>query len=232
MQINVLASGSSGNCYKITAENHSILIELGIPWKKILQGIKFNSSGLDFAIISHAPHQDHCKATKDAIHAGIDVVMSRESAIVLGIQDHHRVIIVEPEVQKTIGSWTILPFSAIHDVPCLAFVIAYKNERLLYMTDSAYAKPRFSGLTHIMVEANFNEDILSSNILNGNLNAFAGHRIRRTHMSLEVLIEMLRANDLSKCERIYLLHLSNANSDSVRMVREVQEATGIPTEAC
>jgi phosphoribosyl 1,2-cyclic phosphodiesterase len=52
------------------------------------------------------------------------------------------------------------------------------------------------------------------------------NRIIRSHMSLETLKDMLRANDLSKVEAIYLLHLSDGNSDAVRFKREVQELTG------
>jgi len=40
---------------------------------------------------------------------------------------------------------------------------------------------------------------------------------------------MLKANDLSQCREIWLLHLSDGNSDENEMRRRVQEATGIAT---
>jgi phosphoribosyl 1,2-cyclic phosphodiesterase len=83
-----------------------------------------------------------------------------------------------------------------------------------------------------MSRQNTLEDILSANILNGALPAVAGRRIRRNHMSLERLITMLKANDLTRCREIWLLHLSSGNSDEAKMVRTVQEATGIPCKAC
>ena len=231
MIIRALASGSSGNCYFVVSGEHSILIELGISWKKIMQGIGFKTSQIDFALVSHAPHQDHCRSVMDALKVGVDVGMSKQSAEVLGVQNHHRVFILEPEVQKRIGVWTILPFPAVHDIPCLGFVIGYEEERLLYITDSAYSEHRFSGLTHIMIEANYIEDILSKNILEGNLPPIVGRRVRRNHLSLENLVAMLKANDLSKCREIHLLHLSDGNSDEQLMRQKVEAATGIPTYA-
>jgi hypothetical protein len=48
-------------------------------------------------------------------------------------------------------------------------------------------------------------------------------------MSLKQCIATLKANDLSKCREIHLLHLSSDHSDEERFIREVQESTGIPT---
>ena len=41
--------------------------------------------------------------------------------------------------------------------------------------------------------------------------------------------ELLKANDLSKVQQIWLLHLSDGNSDEKRFKREIQELTGKPT---
>jgi len=42
-------------------------------------------------------------------------------------------------------------------------------------------------------------------------------------------VAMLKANDLSKCREIHLLHLSDGNSDEQLMRQKVEAATGIPT---
>ncbi len=54
MQIKQLATGSSGNCYEITVNNTKILIEAGIPIKKIKEGLNFGLSEIDGVLISHA----------------------------------------------------------------------------------------------------------------------------------------------------------------------------------
>src|SRR5208337_362818 len=110
-------------------------------------------------------------------------------------------------------------------------MVNLKNEAFLFLTDSAYSPVRFINLNVIAIEANFCEEILSNNIQNGTVPAVVGRRVRRNHLSLETLIQMLKANDLSRCRQVWLLHLSDANSDEARMIRAVQEATGIPTYA-
>ena len=50
--------------------------------------------------------------------------------------------------------------------------------------------------------------------------------VLRSHFSLENVKEFLQANDLSKVQEIWLLHLSDGNSDAERFKREIQELTG------
>ena len=57
-------------------------------------------------------------------------------------------------------------------------------------------------------------------------------RLVKSHMSLENLLEMLRANDLSAVRQIYLLHLSNRNSEERRMKEAVQQLTGAEVYVC
>ncbi len=52
------------------------------------------------------------------------------------------------------------------------------------------------------------------------------NRLLKSHFSLENVKEFLKANDLGKVQEIWLLHMSNGNSDSERFKREVQELTG------
>lgn len=225
------ASGSKGNCYLLQTDTGSILIELGIPWKKVMLHLDFMTSKLNFALISHS-HGDHSSAVKDALKAGIDVYLSSATAEALGVSQHHRIHILKAGEKQQIGSWDVLPFDLIHDVPCLGFLIAHDTKRLLFIPDTAYVKNRFTGITIAAIECNFTEDILSRNIQKGHLAPVVGHRIRRSHMSLQTVIEMLKSNDLSRCRQIFLLHLSSGNSDEAQMIKEVQEATGIPCIAC
>ena len=53
-------------------------------------------------------------------------------------------------------------------------------------------------------------------------------RILKSHFSLENVKEFLKANDLSKVQEIWLLHLSDGNSDAERFKRETQEISRKP----
>jgi phosphoribosyl 1,2-cyclic phosphodiesterase len=53
MKIKTLSSGSHGNCYLVDDGNTQLLLELGIPWKKIRQVLNFQTSGISGALVTH-----------------------------------------------------------------------------------------------------------------------------------------------------------------------------------
>ena len=57
-------------------------------------------------------------------------------------------------------------------------------------------------------------------------------RLFKSHMSLEHLKDMLNANDLSNLQQIFLLHLSNNNSDERQMKTEIERLTGAEVYVC
>ena len=170
---------------------------------------------------------DHSKAVTDIMKAGIDCYMSRGTAEALGLSGH-RLNIIKARQQFHIGSWVVLPFETQHDAAePLGFLLANQaGDKLLYATDTYYIRYRFHGLTHIMIECNYSTDILRANIKVGNVPAELKKRLLKSHFSLENVRKFLQANDLSKVQEIWLLHLSDNNSDAERFKREVQELTG------
>ena len=156
--------------------------------------------------------------------------MSRGTANALDVLYHHRVqIFLDNPGCWFFSGWEVLTFGLEHDAAePLGFFIGHENDRLLFIPDTAYVKNRFKGVTILAVECNHVSNVLSENILSGSVPSVVGRRIRRNHMSLQTVKEMILANDLSQCRQIYLLHLSDGNSDEQRMKKEIQEITGIP----
>ncbi len=226
IEITSLASGSQGNCYRVSDGRTPLLLECGIPYREIRRQFKFRMSEFAACLVSHE-HQDHCLALKDMVKAGIDCYMSVGTARALGVESH-RILYARAKQQFKLHTWTILPFEIEHDAKePLGFILANQDgDKLLYATDTAYIRYKFSGLTHIMVECNYAEDILDANIASGAIDPVLKHRLVRSHFSLEGVKDFLRANDLSKVKEIWLLHLSDGNSDAGRFKREIQELTG------
>lgn len=79
-----------------------------------------------------------------------------------------------------------------------------------------------------MVECNFADDLLGNNVDSGAVPLEMKKRLLKSHFSLRNVKEFLRANDLSKVQEIWLLHLSDGNSDESRFKREIVELTGKP----
>lgn len=226
IEITPIASSSRGNCYRVSDGSTPLLLECGIPYKEIQKGLNFRLSELAGCLISHE-HKDHSKALQDMMKAGIECYMSQGTADALKISGH-RIHIIEAKHQFKIGSWTILPFETQHDaVEPVGFLLANSaGEKLLYATDTYYIRYLFKGLTHIAVECNYSLDILRRNVETGVVPKELKNRILKSHFSLENVKQFLLANDLSKVEVIYLLHMSNQNSDAERFKREIKELTG------
>jgi len=132
----------------------------------------------------------------------------------------------------TTSGWVIRAFEAVHDCEgTFGFVVdSPEHDRLLYLTDSCYSKVRFPGLSRIAVECNHSMELMKANTIGGKIDRNRFSRTAHNHMSLERLLALLAANDLSKVERITLLHLSDANSDETEFKLAVERATGIPVD--
>jgi phosphoribosyl 1,2-cyclic phosphodiesterase len=235
LNIKIIGSGSSGNCYRISDGQTALLIECGLPVKKIKAACDYNLSEISGCIVTHE-HKDHALSVNDLMRAGIDVYMTEGTAAKSGTQTYRLKLWKRDGIDtignpyyhaEKIGTFTVKPYIAHHDAAEPVFYLITSNatnEKLLFVTDSYYIDYRFKGLTHIMVEANFCADSLADAE-----NDPRRFRLRRSHMSLENCIKLLRANDLSQCREIWLIHLSSSNSDAEEFKRAVQEATGCPT---
>ncbi|MEK4025827.1 MBL fold metallo-hydrolase [Sporosarcina sp. FSL W7-1283] len=226
IEIQTLATGSTGNCYMIDDGRTQLLIECGISFRNIQKALDFKTSNIAGVLVSHE-HKDHCKAVKDVADRGLDIYMSQGTADAISIM-HHRIRPIECKKTFRLGTWTILPFDVQHDAAePFGFLIANDaGDKLLFATDTYYIKYKFSGLTHLMVECNYSYKILSENINSGRIPEFLKNRVMKSHFSLENVITFLKANDLSKVQEIHLLHLSDSNSDEKLFKKEVQAATG------
>lgn len=228
IEIKPLGSSSAGNAYHITDGYTALLLEAGIRYKDIQRALNFQTTKIAGCLISHE-HGDHCKAVADIVKAGVDVYASQGALDALGLSSH-RAKRIRAKQQFRIGTWTILPFDVQHDVAePLGFLLANQaGEKLVFITDSYYCRYKFPGLTHIMLECNYSMQILDQNIESGRVPAVMKKRLLRSHFSLENAKDFLLANDLSKVQEIWLLHLSDNNSDEGLFKREIQELTGKP----
>jgi phosphoribosyl 1,2-cyclic phosphodiesterase len=227
MNIRVLASGSGGNAYVVSDGKTTLLLDAGIPLKAIQAGCGFGLHSLSGCLLTHE-HGDHCKAVKDLIKRGVDVYASAGTFAACQLSGH-RAHAVKPLRQLKVDSFAILPFDVQHDAAePLGFLIesTVTGEKLLYATDTYYIKYRFIGLTHIMIECNYDAESVYDSIDAGETPVEMFPRLVKSHMSLENLMDMLKANDRNRLRQIYLLHMSGTRSDADRCKQEIQKLTG------
>jgi phosphoribosyl 1,2-cyclic phosphodiesterase len=230
-----LASSSAGCAYVLSGggANAPLLLDAGVRFDMIQQALDFKVSRAAGCLLSHG-HGDHCKSVPNLLASAVDVFASEETWQSQFLKTHewsHSAQRVKAREQVKVGDWDVLPFDAVHDQPgTYGFLAgAPSGEKLLYLTATAYSLFNFQAVTIWAVECNWSEQIFNANAAAGAIHPGRRNRTVRTHMSLERLVAMLKANDLSKTEAIYLLHLSDQNADEDLFKRTVQRATGVPT---
>lgn len=229
MEIQIIASSSQGNCYKISDGDTSLLIECGISYREIQKALNFKLSTISACLITHE-HKDHSKAYKDLLSKGIRLVMSKGTKEALGI-DSKAVKLIKAKEFITIGTFKIMAFDTVHDVKePIGFLIqsTKTGERLVFFTDTIYMKYTFKDIDYYMVECNYVKEILDDKDIDQSWR----NRVVKSHMSLETLLEFLDKTDLSRTKTIYVMHLSDSNSDENLIKRKIQMQTGKQVIIC
>lgn len=225
MHINVIASGSKGNACILEHGPNKLLIDAGIKTKDIGKAVSHRIADLDGALISHE-HMDHARAIKDLMRLGVDCFMSKGTAEALRFKGH-RLHIIKAKYQFKLGPWIVLPIDLIHDAKePLGFLIAIDNYKVLYACDTAYIPYNFNALTHILIECNYSLEILREKIASGKIPMVMKRRLMQSHMNLTTVKTFLQSNDLTGIEEIWLIHLSDSNSDEALFKSEIQKLTG------
>ena len=217
MVLKVLGSSSAGNCYILESDTEALIIEAGVPLKEVKVALGFNVRKIVGVVVSHE-HKDHSAYFKDYFKAGIPVFrpydMDEEIA----------------KMQKWLGKFGIKAFENkdksgrwIHnngdgsECPCCGFYI-YHSEigNLVYASDTEYIKYRFKNLNHILVEANYSDDLIDNEAVNR-------EHVLRGHMSLQTALDFISTNDNPALRNVVLLHLSASNSDADLFLQKTKE---------
>lgn len=231
MRLNVLGSDSNGNCYVLQTDKEALIIEAGVRFSEVKKALKWQLSKVVGAVITHE-HNDHAKYARDFVSNGITVLALSSVFKAKGIDSLSFRKEIEPMHGYIVGGFRVFAMPVCHDVPCVGFIIEHEDMgRMLFVTDTMMLEYRVPGLNHILLEANYAEDILDAKIEAGSVPLSMKPRLIHSHMEIETTKGILRANDLSGVNEIILIHLSNGNSDERRFVREVQETSGKPVYA-
>jgi len=236
LSVTAIASGSAGNAYLLDDEvGHKLLLECGIPFQKLLKALNFNLIQISGCLLTHE-HQDHSKAAQDLMKHSVRIYTSKGTARALGIDDHWNYKAATEMLEQRIDSaWTFVPLRAEHDA-AEPYMYLIKNRfaaaHILFATDTYYIKYKMpEDLTHVIIECNYSMEHLNENIEDGIVEAGRKKRILHSHMNLDTLKDFFKANKFPKLEAVYLIHMSNDNAEEDRMVKEVEELTGVPVTA-
>lgn len=225
MRLIINGSSSSGNQYLLVSKDGILAIEAGIPLREVKKSLDFDISSIVGVLCSHE-HGDHAKYAKEYTRAGIDVFTAQGTIDALGLSGHR--VHVLPKCSVMISGFKVLAFGIKHDAKePLGFLIHHpESGNILFLTDTWFSPFKFKGLNQVIVECNYDQEILMDNLLTGKVHPSVVNRVQESHMELSILKDLLKANDLSQVNNIVLIHLSAQNSDAKRFQKEITELTG------
>ena len=223
MRVVFLGNGSSGNATYFTDDTTSILIDNGLPLKRI----PYEING---AILLTHSHIDHCEGVnryikKHKAKTGISCIVDKAFVC------EHRVSSEYIQYQDFIsgnefmvGTINVKPIGLWHDEVCFAFMI---NKSYIHLTDTG--KVPFTIARYIeenpiklfYIESNYDEQLIDES----DYDTFLKQRIksRYGHLSNQHVIDYLNkhVDILQKVETIVLGHLSDNTNNKERLLELV-----------
>lgn len=225
MELKVLGSSSSGNCYILDNGKEALILEAGVRFQEVKKALGYNLRKVVGCLITHR-HQDHAKYVKAMVDNGFYTLALPDVWETRGVWGSRSIPIV-PKHGYKLGRFKVLPFSACHDVPCVGYLIEHPEcGRVMFLTDSCECLSLFSNLNHVLIECNYSMPKLIETVNAGITPRTQIDRLPNSHMELQTCKSVLSDLDLSNVYNIVLLHLSDHNSDRLQFVSEIERHTG------
>ena len=226
MTLKIIGSSSKGNGYLLEAENgEQLVIEAGCRLMAAKElGLKTSKCvGL---ICSHE-HGDHCKYVRDYTKAGIEVYATS------AVKEYNKFGVTAVEHGKTyqVGNFRVTPLKVEHDVECFAYLVHHlEMGTLMFATDCWNLHQVVKGVSHYLIEANYQDEVLDESVRTGKTIQSMADRVRLSHMSLKHCVEYLKMCDAGKTAKtITLIHASERHLDKKHAELTVAGQTGVPT---
>ena len=218
MKIKVIESGSKGNCTIILLDFISIIIDIGISYKKLATELdKLNIKDVTALLITHN-HKDHIaglstflKKTDTKVFIPKKMFESIKQEVkeltedrCVFLDDEDKILNVDIELLHT-----------SHDAPySVGYIIKYDNKELVYITDTGYLNRKV--LNKIInkdiyiIESNHDEKML----MDGPYPRFLKERVISDygHLSNQTTSKYLKKVIGEKTKYIVLAHLSETNN--------------------
>lgn len=210
-KLKVVGTGSSGNCYLLTVNDQTLVIEAGINFTKVKKALNFDLSGVVGVLVSHE-HGDHADFVKDFVKFGKKVYCTS------GTGNYNKIEYLKP---FEIGLFRITPFEIFHDAkePC-GFLIEFEGKRLAFVTDTNDLNIRLNNIDCWLIEANYSPSKLKKSKLDISLKK----RIQKSHMSIDRCKTILEAHNAEKSSLVLLIHGSEKHSDKEEFLTKIPYA--------
>lgn len=179
----------------------------------VLPMINWENESVVACLCSHS-HGDHAKYVSEYAIRRIPVY---------GNPNIQGVIPLETGKKHCIEKFKVQCLKVDHNVPCYSYIIDCPDDvRVLFITDTCCFRYRVKGVHCLMVEANYDEDVILDNAVQNVWSRSASSN----HLSIDQAIDIIKRHDTVDLQDVVLIHLSDGNSDSDKFKRMVKEETG------
>ena len=219
MQINILASGSKGNCTLIQTENTKILIDAGISTTKIknsLDAVNVDLKDIDAILLTHE-HQDHIKGLPVlARKYNTKIFANHKTWQALDCKDSlRREFCYNLNSSLDFDDLKIEPFSVSHDAADpVGYNFYHKSFKLSFATDlgivSPTVKEAISMSDALVLESNHDSKMLKA----GPYPTFLKNRIssNKGHLANTDTGWTLARLNRKNFTKVFLAHISETNN--------------------
>lgn len=225
MKILSIASASSGNATLIFNDDTAILLDCGIPVKRIVE--KTGSRKIDALLISHE-HSDHIKSagaygrkTKVPIYVNDMIVQD------MPIFQKCTTVNITDTSSLTIGSIAVKPFSTKHDARhALGFVFTDASTSFCYLTDtgsvSKTMREAIKDCNSYFIECDYDDDMIKeypeySEELKNRITSNFGH------LSTQQTMELVESLGIDRIKVVVIGHLSPRTNSPDKVKERIAE---------
>jgi phosphoribosyl 1,2-cyclic phosphodiesterase len=218
MDVWSIASGSSGNAYLVRSGDTAVLLECGIPIKRIttfLAKVGVSPFDLTGVLLTH-DHSDHTKSARQ-FSESFDVPLYATAGTLgcTALRETAKANVVTTDRPFTLGELEVLAFAVPHDAhEPVGFRLTGPNATIGITTDLGFVpaevQRQFRGTDLMILEANHDLEMLQT----GPYPAFLKRRVigRHGHLSNEATADALVACRDRAPGRVWLAHLSPTNN--------------------
>ena len=218
MKIHCIGSSSSGNCYVIESLGQYLIVELGCNFNEVLKVVDYDLASVAGCLISHV-HGDHSAYIPKAFEYQMPVYGNKEV-----VEKYPYVHCLTQKYRYSIGKFKVQCLKVPHKTLCYSYIIqAPSGEKILFAPGLSKFNYKVSGCDVIMMEANYDEDIIYEALARGEVVRSQSEN----HLEIKDCMEAVERCVDTNTQLIILLHLSDGYSDEKRFQKEAHEATGI-----
>ena len=234
IKIKSYGSGSKGNLYLVSNSKTNIILECGLEKDYILKLLNDNNlqfKDINACITSHY-HQDHSMSIKYFDNYDIPCYITYDTKTRYNISDNNYIQLIDNKLYK-INDIQVITLNVNHGATeCYGFIFKDKDNMILFLTDFMECKKNLKAFAfnEIFVECNYINELWELEKSNENNAEELDRKYKRqlnTHQELNNLVVHLQNMNLTKCDKITLIHISEDIGNRDKMKNKIIEEFGI-----